>query len=1018
MIRHQNWFWIVALAFVCGACSDDSSGSSGGNNNGDQNMVGEGESCGGGKECISPFVCTNGVCAKKQDGKLGKACTNDAMCGTGLKCDNNICKTVADPGQACDNTVYCKDSICEGGVCTKVSRVGKPCDETVICKDSTCEDGFCRSYGGEGADCDAIYKLCESGLDCSIDGKCYRPRELGESCDEMEQFCAAAYSCSLKNSVCVKTAGYGEDCGDDIFAECNLMDGYECIEGKCRGYSFDETCDEYHLCQDGKVCFDKHCINQTECESDDDCKADTYCCTEDACDVKNVCVPYEDGPRGEVNEACQYKTVQGLFEADVQCEWTHTDDASLYPGNKNVLMTPLVMNTPHDSGNANEIIFTAYNCTDGGAPSSSGSDPNCYGVIRIINAETCALQDSIFDNANRVIGGSNLAMADLDGDGNVEIVAGRGSYQPGGAAGGGGLVVFKWDNESGRYVTKCNTTNHSGTTYWGGPAIHDINNDGMPELISYGGQVFDANCNRLNPGQSIDELSYTATLGDLDKDSKVEIIGTGSIYRWNTEASRWDVAYSGVRSTGIHEAFADFGTLKEDGSFDFENLDGIAETVGCGSGVVELSTLTGKKLMRITGVRGGGPCTIGDFDGDKLPEIATAFGDQYRVYDPRCTRNASGALPEGCIRDYTLWETVSQDASSESTGSSLFDFDGDGKMEAVYADECFTRVYDGSNGKVLFSSHHTSCTWHEYPIIADVDNDESAEIIVGSNNNCDVTCHNGVETTGPDGRVYAIDPIHHGLNCVSDADCYSNVCINGLCRCTDYLGCNSKTDANGKPIYENGCVAALTAAEQADGLVCRAIHPQVQFMTGVRVLRDRLDRWTSSRNLWNQHAYSITNINDDQTIPKTENWTQNFLTPGLNNFRQNVQGERGNNSAPDITCKLDKDNLCVVSSDSNALTLTGVICNRGTKMVASRMPASFYDFSDGTLGNKYCTAYTETNVPVGGCLAVSCTLEDTDIAGKTIRMIANDDGNGGKTTVECNENNNTDEVTIDSCQVN
>ena len=29
------------------------------------------------------------------------------------------------------------------------------------------------------------------------------------------------------------------------------------------------------------------------------------------------------------------------------------------------------------------------------------------------------------------------------------------------------------------------------------------------------------------------------------------------------------------------------------------------------------------------------------------------------------------------------------------------------------------------------------------------------------------------------------------------------------------------------------------------------------------MLRDQLDRWASSRNLWNQHAYSITNVDDD-----------------------------------------------------------------------------------------------------------------------------------------------------------
>ena len=204
---NKNWIWIAALAFVCCACSDDSSGgSAGGDNGGEQDKVkaGEGESCGGDTECISPFVCTNGVCTKKQEEKTDNSCTTDESCGNGKKCDNSVCKTIARPGKACDDTVYCKDS--------------------------TCEDGFCRSYVGEGAECDAIYTLCETGLDCSSYGKCYRARDLGESCDEVEQFCASGYDCSLKQSVCVKPAGYGEDCGEDIFAECNLMDSYECIE--------------------------------------------------------------------------------------------------------------------------------------------------------------------------------------------------------------------------------------------------------------------------------------------------------------------------------------------------------------------------------------------------------------------------------------------------------------------------------------------------------------------------------------------------------------------------------------------------------------------------------------------------------------------------------------------------------------------------------------------------------------------------------------------------------------------
>ena len=35
-----------------------------------------------------------------------------------------------------------------------------------------------------------------------------------------------------------------------------------------------------------------------------------------------------------------------------------------------------------------------------------------------------------------------------------------------------------------------------------------------------------------------------------------------------------------------------------------------------------------------------------------------------------------------------------------------------------------------------------------------------------------------------------------------------------------------------------------------------------------------------------------------------------------------------------------------------------------------------------------------------------------------IILHVNDDGRGGKTTVECNEENNTDEIVISGCEVN
>ena len=54
----------------------------------------------------------------------------------------------------------------------------------------------------------------------------------------------------------------------------------------------------------------------------------------------------------------------------------------------------------------------------------------------------------------------------------------------------------------------------------------------------------------------------------------------------------------------------------------------------------------------------------------------------------------------------------------------------------VYADECFVRVYNGTDGDVLFSQYRSSCTWFENPVVADVDGNFRADLVVPSNLAC------------------------------------------------------------------------------------------------------------------------------------------------------------------------------------------------------------------------------------------------------------------------------------------
>ncbi len=736
-----------------------------------------------------------------------------------------------------------------------------------------------------------------------------------------------------------------------------------------------EGCNGSEECEDG-LCFDGICVPTFDpCTDDADCNGDTYCCDADCLPDdadEPVCVPYGE-PLDTQNEECTQEVVIGLFEPNVQCEWIGPGAMEPFPDHANVLTTPLVAQLPTPSGFAGEILVVSYNCDDGGSPASMGTDPGCFGIIRILDGQSCTLLESIDDPMNRVIAAPTPSIADLDADGTPEIVAHRAN---------GGIIAFRWDGMQYQTWWVSTTTDIVGFHRWDAVAVHDLDDDGFPEIVS-GSEVYDGMTGaRLNPGQvvagSTNSPGVVSVLGDLDVDGEVELIAS-DVYRWDTAMNRWELAYDGP-AAGKNFAFADFGTPGMTAAqFDPLTLDGVAEVVAAGVNTVSLWTLDGQMIMTAP-INNGGPPTVGDFDDDGFPEIAAAGGTEYVVYDLDCA-----AAGPGCAGAYIRWTQPSQDSSSAQTGSSIFDFEGDGPAEAVYADECFTRVYEGATGDVLYSAARTSCTWYENPIVADPDFDEKSEIIVGSNTNCSISCP-------------LIDPIHPGVRCEENADCPSGTCDNGLCRCGDDTECSEGQQ----------CVAPLPGTPGM-GDVCRAAHPPDIALTGVRVLRDQLDRWASSRELWNQHAYSVTNVDDDLSVDSTSTWQQNFLDPELNNYRQNRQGNSSAEDLPDITGQFDEFG-CFVEGDT--FSLTGTVCNRGLSTVAALLPATFY-LGDPADGNVLCTAFTDQPVPVEGCREVSCQIPAA-VTGE-ITMVVNDDGVGGALTVECIDTNNTDVIDVERC---
>ena len=718
-------------------------------------------------------------------------------------------------------------------------------------------------------------------------------------------------------------------------------------------------------CGAGLTCYAGTCIPvQPPCKSDNDCQNDSYC---DA--ASHACVPY--GPPGkDHNPDCASLVPVGLFAPATYCEFRAAPAGDKFPAHLNVLATPGV--ATFGPGELPSIVVPFYNGFDG----SSEQD----GVLRVLSGKDCSQLTNLGEvggSPTTVSASSPVAIGDLDGDKIPEIVAyskptsSTGSMIAFTKKGGSWSVLWRARNtDTTPWV--CPSTPHE----WAGPSIHDLDDDGKPEVLREG-WVFDSTGKLVaGPPAGFSEgygVGQFPVVADIDGDGSVEMVNGANVYRFDKPTKAWVLVTAITGGPAGLTALADFGADSIDGKF-----DGKAEIVDVIGGSAYVESRTGKVVwgpIALPGSGGGGPPTIADFDGDGQPEIAVAGSDSYTVLDPDCI--AASVRPGGkCASKRTdgfLWSKKSQDHSSNITGSSVFDFDADGIAEAIYGDECFNRVYAGDTGEVIFSQYHSSCTWYENPIVADVNNDDRAELITVSNLNCGpdttsgVPCGVGeVEFPDPARPSVAVDAVFAGLRCKAPTDCVSGVCDAGFCRCAaDKECCPDKDDAR---CMEAGYVCMPSSAAPGTAKTCRASHPH--GFAGVRVYHDIADRWVRSRNIWNQHAYSITNVNDDGTIPKTSDWVANWkhAGPAYNDFRKNTPGTADPLKSPDLTAKGSS-----MTCKDGKLTLSVQVCNRGAEKAADNYTVTFYEGNKADPAKIVCTAKTDKPLGVAECEVLSCT---------------------------------------------
>lgn len=531
--------------------------------------------------------------------------------------------------------------------------------------------------------------------------------------------------------------------------------GNECVEDACvAACASGVRCgaDLDVCCGSGEVCLSNQCIVPgAACSDPYDCEPGYFCEP-----TVHQCLPQPDPL------TCLLEP--SFTDLEVTTEWAST-------GNQ-IISTPVVANL--DGSGAPEVVVNLTQMDGAGFPG---------GRIQILDGATGAIKVAAIPHNPPTSYGSHgrstIAVGDVSGDGLPDIIY---AARP---TGGRSLIVAVDGNGVLLWVSHdAGNTPYGIKVENGAATLANFDADPMAEIV-FGGTLIDHDGLVVWDEGGSGNGGYLGTNGgynggisavaDLDGDDKPEIVSGKHAWKvaWNaqTPASTVVTPYWTYAGTDGYPAVADLDqnqvpevVLVSQGKVIV--LNGQTGLLYCGVDPTDVLCLATPSLrtppIAIPGgvtQNIGGPPTIADFDGDGRPELGVAGGYSYSVYDlHRAGEDISNIDPvpaAGAL--FVRWTKQTQDLSSNATGSSVFDFQGDGSAEVVYQDECNVWVYSGVDGRTQLRIPNTTGTIHEYPLVVDADGDGNSEILVVANDaNAGGSCPGQTPTRG----LYVYGDLH------------------------------------------------------------------------------------------------------------------------------------------------------------------------------------------------------------------------------------------------------------------